>query len=279
MASLQIRNLSLEEMPLPLAWAAGEGWNPGLGDAKAFHSADSEGFLAGELDGEVISVISAVRYPEAFNFVGFYIVRPDMRGLGHGYETWKAGMRRASTGNTGLDGVLSEVPNYEKSGFVFAYRNRRYEGMAGGMTLPDGLVDLASVSFDALCAFDREFFPSRREAFLRAWLAAPNIRGMAVEGGRGLEGYGVIRPCQIGWKIGPLFAHSRAVAERIFAGLRSVAGSSLVYLDVPEVNGAGVEMAERAGMKVVFETARMYTGHTPDINLDGIYGVTSFELG
>jgi hypothetical protein len=32
-------------------------------------------------------------------------------------------------------------------------------------------------------------------------------------------------------------------------------------------------------MQPVFETARMYTGPDPDIDLQTVFGVTSFELG
>ncbi len=32
-------------------------------------------------------------------------------------------------------------------------------------------------------------------------------------------------------------------------------------------------------MTSVFETARMYTQHAPEIALDRVFGVTSFELG
>ena len=52
-----------------------------------------------------------------------------------------------------------------------------------------------------------------------------------------------------------------------------------VVLDVPEPNRAAVAMAERYGMKPAFETARMYTGGAPSIDIGGVYGVTSFELG
>jgi hypothetical protein len=32
-------------------------------------------------------------------------------------------------------------------------------------------------------------------------------------------------------------------------------------------------------MKMVFETARMYTGEAPALPMERLYGVTSFELG
>ena len=40
-----------------------------------------------------------------------------------------------------------------------------------------------------------------------------------------------------------------------------------------------IELLESLGMKMVFETARMYKGIVPDLPLPSIYGTTSFELG
>ncbi|NTW99639.1 MAG: GNAT family N-acetyltransferase, partial [Geobacteraceae bacterium] len=51
------------------------------------------------------------------------------------------------------------------------------------------------------------------------------------------------------------------------------------FLDIPEVNPQAVELVQRHNMKVVFETARMYRGMSPELPLGNIYGVTTFELG
>jgi len=40
-----------------------------------------------------------------------------------------------------------------------------------------------------------------------------------------------------------------------------------------------VRLAEQIGLKPAFETARMYTGKNPDVDVAGTFGVTSFELG
>jgi ribosomal protein S18 acetylase RimI-like enzyme len=119
------------EIDLAVEWAAREGWNPGLQDADAFHAADPEGFLLGALAGEPAAVISAVRYGEGFGFIGFYIVRPDLRGRGYGLTLWNAAMARLAGRNVGLDGVVAQQPNYRKSGFRLAYRNIRHEGEIG----------------------------------------------------------------------------------------------------------------------------------------------------
>ena len=95
-----------------------------------------------------------------------------------------------------------------------------------------------------------------------------------------LIGYGVIRKCRTGYKVGPLFADRPDVAEKLFLSLRSIAGpEDPIYLDTPDINPEAVALAKRHEMEVVFETARMYSGGAPDIDLKGIYGVTTFELG
>ena len=52
-----------------------------------------------------------------------------------------------------------------------------------------------------------------------------------------------------------------------------------VFLDVPSVNHDAVALAQDHGLAPVFETARMYTGSTPPLRLERVFGVTTFELG
>ena len=85
-------------------------------------------------------------------------------------------------------------------------------------------------------------------------------------------------PCRQGSKIGPLYAEDESVAEAVLRLAAPRRGGS-VFLDVPEPNALALRLAERDGLKPVFETARMYTGPAPDLPLARLYGVTSFELG
>ena len=94
-----------------------------------------------------------------------------------------------------------------------------------------------------------------------------------------LKAKGVICKCRSGYKTGSLFTDSPKLAEVLFLTLKSETKSSEpFYLDAPEVNRTAVALAERHNMKVVFETARMYTKEKPDIPLNRLFGVTSFEL-
>jgi hypothetical protein len=55
-------------------------------------------------------------------------------------------------------------------------------------------------------------------------------------------------------------------------------GAEMV-LDVPELNAPGVALARELGLEPVFETARMYRGAAPELDVSRIFGVTTFELG
>lgn len=276
-----VRTMRRDEVDLAVEWAAGEGWNPGLHDAEPFHAADPDGFLVGLLDGEPVATISAVRYADSFGFVGFYIVAPPHRGRGYGLRTWNEAIARLAGRNIGLDGVVDQQPNYRKSGFRLAYRNVRFCGTSGGDAADDAdIVPLADVPLAALLRYDAPFFPAARGAFLRSWFEQPGHVGAAVVRDGGLAGYGVLRPCRSGCKIGPLFADDPRDAERLFGWLRARAPAGApVFLDIPETNAEAVALVRRHGMSAAFETARMYTGEFPDLPITRLYGVTTFELG
>jgi hypothetical protein len=95
-----------------------------------------------------------------------------------------------------------------------------------------------------------------------------------------LAGYGVLRPCRSGYKIGPLFADGPEIAEYLFLALQeNIPQGTSVFLDAPAVNLAAVDLAKRHNMTAVFETARMYAGKSPDLPIHRLFGATSFELG
>ncbi len=270
-----------EVKSIAVEWAAEEGWNPGLYDASCFYEADSGGFFVGLLDNEPISCISAVAYDKAFGFIGFYIVKPEYRGKGYGLKIWDAAMAYLNTQNIGLDGVIEQQSNYKKSGFELAYSNIRYEGSAKrtDKNFPE-IVRLSEISFYDIARYDTALFPVPRHQFLKTWLTQPESMALAALQDKQIVGYSVIRKCRIGYKIGPLFADNKDIANKLYLALCNfVELGSQVYLDVPEVNKAAIELAESYGMQKVFGTARMYTKSQPNIDINKIFGVTTFELG
>jgi GNAT superfamily N-acetyltransferase len=280
MDGFNIRTMRPGEMALASDWAAAEGWNPGLADAACFATIDSDGFLIGELDGAPAATISCVNYDDCFAFLGFYIVRADLRGRGLGLRIWNAAIAHAGRRVIGLDGVVAQQENYRKSGFQLAYANVRYGGIvaAPAVQQPD-IVALRDVPLAMIEASDAAVFPAPRAAFLRAWIGTPGHIGCALMRDGALAGWGVIRPCGRGRKIGPLVADDRAAAEAVLSALLTKAGGGEIFLDVSAVNRDAVALAESFGLAPVFETARMYTGPIGPLALERVFGVTTFELG
>lgn len=276
-----IRCMTRPEVDLCVEWAAAEGWNPGLHDADPFHAADPEGFLVGMLDGEPIGSISAVRYGGHFGFIGFYIVAPAWRQQGYGLQLWHAAMQHLQGRLIGLDGVVAQQDNYRKSGFALAYNNIRFQGEARPTAARNAsIVNLSGVPHANVLSYDRQLFPAPRTAFLSSWVSRPGTLAKALMHNGMLQGYGVIRPCRLGYKIGPLFANDARAALALYEALvGDVPAGAQVQLDVPQVNPLAVKLAKGNGMIPVFETARMYTGQAPEADVQRTFGVTSFELG
>ncbi len=273
-----IRIMSRGDVDLALDWAAKEGWNPGIRDGDCFYYTDPEGFFIGEIDGEPIGCIIAIAYNDSFGFIGLYIVKPEFRGKGYGIQLWKTAMKHLDNCTIGLDGVIDQQENYKKSGFRLAYRHIRYEGIGGGSE-SQRIVDLNEVSFEDLVTYDAILFSVPRPKFLKRWINQPEGAALGFLKNGKLAGYGVIRACQAGFKIGPLFADEEQIAEDLFNSLAGRVTGETVFLDTPEANSAAIALAKRHDMKMVFETARMYTKMPYSLPLHRIFSVTSLELG
>jgi GNAT acetyltransferase-like protein/acetyltransferase (GNAT) family protein len=275
-----VRTMRPDEIALAADWAAAEGWNPGLADASCFATVDPGGFLIGELDGVPAATISCVNYDGRFAFLGFYIVRADLRGRGFGLRIWDAAIAHAGGRVIGLDGVVAQQANYRKSGFQLAYANIRYGGTVAAPAAPQAdIVPLRDVPFALIEASDAAVFPAPRPAFMSAWIGTPGHIGCALMRDGAPAGWGVIRPCRKGRKIGPLVADDRGAAEAVLSALLAQAGGGEIFVDVPAINSDAVALAQSFGLAPVFETARMYTGPIPPLRLERAFGVTTFELG
>jgi hypothetical protein len=279
MPHLSVRRMRPDDISMAVDWAAAEGWNPGLADDVCFATVDPEGFLIGERDGAAAATISCVNYSATFAFLGFYIVRAELRGNGYGLSLWNAAMAHAGKRVIGLDGVVAQQQNYQKSGFVRAYANVRYGGSVIQPKAPQAdVIPLKAIPLARVEADDRTVFPAPRAAFLNAWIGAPGHVGYALVRDGALAAWGVLRPCRTGNKVGPLVADDRAAADAVLAAL--LAGTrGEIFLDVPSRNREAVRLAEAWGLQPVFETARMYKGTPPPTRLERVFGVTSFELG
>ena len=167
---LSIRNMTRTEVDELVAWAAREGWNPGLHDAELFWATDPEAFIAADLDGELIGGGAITSYNGEFGFMGFFIVRPEFRGRGFGNTLWHARRER----------LLERLRPARASGWTASLRCRTTMPRAGSSS-PTATCVFASrsrsrrtarrttavtssrwptVPFDQVLDYDRTCFPA-----------------------------------------------------------------------------------------------------------------------
>lgn len=263
-------------------WAADEQWNPGVHDIDIAHSFDPEAFIALRDGDEMVGGGSILSYG-ACGFMGLFIMKPELRGLGLGGALWHQRLRMLrdripSTGSIGMDGVFAMVPFYSKGGFVLSHRDLRFDGTA--LASPDqDLTPVREVGIEAVLRYDEQFFPVSRAGFLGAWVNHPDFRSAVVLEEGEVVGCATLRPCVRGFRFGPVHADRPDIAERLLRGLMSEVVGQPVQLDVPEPNEAGLSLAASFGMTESFGCARMYHGPVPAVPLHRMFGVTSFEFG
>jgi GNAT superfamily N-acetyltransferase len=286
-ADLAIRNMTRAEVDTLVDWAAREGWNPGLHDAELFWANDPEAFIAAELGGELIGGGAITSYGGAYGFMGFFIMRPEFRGRGLGDRLWQARRERLRArlrpgASIGMDGVFDMQSYYARGGFVFSHRNLRFRAEIGKASPPGDAEDVVALSafpFEEVAAYDRRCFPAPRANFLEGWIAQADARALGLRRGGTLAGYGVVRRCREGCKVGPLFADDAAAANALYARLAAFAAGGPLFLDAPENNPAAMALVRAHRMVEVFGCARMYVGPKPGVSEQRVFGVTTFELG
>ncbi|MBL1078350.1 GNAT family N-acetyltransferase [Nocardia sp. 2] len=260
-------------------WAAGEGWNPGAGDAAAFFAQDSDGFFLGRIGGEPVSAISVVNYGSDYAFLGFYLVRADLRGHGLGLATWRAGLAHAGGRVVGLDGVPDQQDNYRRSGFELAYRSARFAGVPQLPPADRTVRPMAPDDAVAVYRYDSACLPADRPEFLAEWLSGAGRHTIVRVVDGELTGFAQVRPARDGLRVGPLFADEVDDARQLLSALGDFAPGTPLAIDVPLRNEPAVKLMAEAGLSPSFETARMYTGRVRIHHQDKVFGVTSLELG
>lgn len=278
MANSIIDTATLSDLRYLIDSAREEGWNPGLHDAIPFYFTDPSGFFIERVQNKPIGCISAVAYNHSYGFMGFYIVSPEFRKKGYGLKLWDHAISYLGDRSIGLDGVVAQQANYRKSGFNFYYNNIRYCGKVRGKKA-NGLAEIDTVAFPRLLDYDERVVGFNRAIFLQHWITMPQSYGLVKIEDQKVIGYGLIRKCERGYKIGPLFADNSQIAREIYLGLIEPYPGEDIVLDVIHSNDEALKLVQEHGMTKIFETARMYKKLPPPQRLENIFGVTSFELG
>jgi len=274
----RIERMSLPDVEIAIDWASRDGIPASTTTPASMPS--TKGFFSGVIDGQTIATGSAPIYDGQFAFIGLYIVEPAYRGKGYGLSLTQAMLSHGGDLNAGLDGVKAMAERYARLGFRTAHRSVRHGFIpTSRRNVTAEIVPLAQVLFAELADYDRRHFLASRANFLEAWITQPHAVALGFVDGDRLQGYGVLRQCCSGYKIGPLFAEQPEIAEALFNALCNNAIGQPVFIDMPESNQAASKLAAKYEMKPFFACQHMYLRGDPGLPIDAIFGITSFEAG
>ena len=296
-----VRGASVGDVNFPTRFAILNGWRPfGPDDLSCAYAFDPSGFFVGELNGEVISHVNAVKYPGHSIHIGCFVVQKEHSGKGYGKQTWDSAWKTLDHSCTiGLDSRSYMIPKFESYGFCAVWENSvvllSFEKIIkkfGNVDLPAGFLlrPIRTVDAEKLFLYDASVFGSPRHTLVEKWINIPGSLGWAALDENGnVVGYTVVRPIivgagtQFGLSLAPLYANSDQIAKTLLtvAAETCRANEAIPVTNFLLIHGHGSAYGEHAsqlfskaeGEYSPFAT-RMYTKGIPEgKQLTKIYGI------
>ena len=259
-------------------------WNQTLADWRRLLRWEPEGCFALDVEGQVVGTVTTTCYGTELAWIGMLLVDVAYRRQGFGRRLllhalgW---LERRNIHSVMLDATPLGLPLYESLGFRRRSGLERWQGVANSLAaistsvLPLGPRDLAESDL----LLDRSAFGLDRGGLLRDLLAAPQARGFYVGSGTNINGFGLLRPGEARWHIGPLVADTPERAAALLQAALTVLRGQPVQIDVPDTPAAQ-QLARQTGLTPVRPFARMLRGGPePSANPSWIYASAAPEIG
>jgi len=272
-----------------------EGWGPGLQDAECFMACDPTAAFVGELNGKPICCATMAKYGASYAFGGSYVVSKEFRGKGYGQKVY--------------DAALASVKHFPSIALISGLKRKEINKHNGFRSIfygaffilnipttlacfcetskrsPVKIKRIEEVNMQELFMYDATVFGVERHAFLSKWLRITGSHArVAIDSKGSIVGYTVARPTFIedSYKIGPLFADSEVIAEKLLKAvfeelLRQQDPVPVVCIDAPTEKAT--KLCERLQGKRSLELVYMVINDLPNACFDKWFGYTTVQFG
>jgi GNAT superfamily N-acetyltransferase len=243
---MQLRTLSVADIPAAMDLSTGAGWNQTASDWIALLSDSPDGCLGIECDGRVVATTTVVCYEKRLAWIGMVLTDADYRRRGFARMLVSRAIELAHERDVQtikLDATDEGRALYTSLGF--------------GDEQP---VERWGCDVVSLTSFDR-YRPNETPA-----IAEP-------------DGYLLHRPGIRAHYLGPCIAGSPQTAERLFRRALDEIGADHYFWDLLPANRDAVALARRLDFAPVRRLTRMVLGPNPSCDESRIYGIAGFEWG
>ena len=296
------RSANKEDLEIVTRLGILEDWHFHPKDLECAYAFDPSGFFVGELNGEVISHINAVKYPGHSAYIGTFIVQKEQRRKGYGKLTWDAAWRSLDHSCTiALDGAPHMIDNYKALGFQSVWNTSaaiidldKTINALSNISIPSSVVvkPIRAIDFETLFKYDTEVFGAPRRKLLQSYITLPDSLGWAAVSEKGdVIGYNIVKQVssEAGTKNGlvmaPLYADSDDIARMLvkvaaetYLATDAVPGScfELYYSDGGSYGDHALRLMKELEVKTVYLGQRMYTKGIPlGRQIRKMYGIFS----
>jgi len=280
MQEISIRQLKEKDTHFAYDMTVAEEWNDRIEDIKRMLSFEPKGCFIAEVKGNPAGHVFTINYGR-LAWIGLLIVKAEYRNMGIGtrlMEEAKNYLLRCKVKTIELDAVPEIAHLYRKLGFTDEYDSLRYRGTRKNISSPENssLSLMRSKDIPAVAKFDAEYFGGERSRVLSRLHEENPDRCLIARTDSRISGYIMYRKAKSGHRLGPCACEpdDPETARQLFAeGMNMIGFSEQIYVGVPAINKAAVDVMRRLGFEKYAKSIRMHFGEEPAGNANGVFAL------
>lgn len=188
---------------------------------------------------------------------------------------------------TGIFGVHSLIPFYQKKGFTISEYARMYTGKSAKVDIKLPILPYNEEEhYNDIAEYDKNCFPGDRKEFLKRWLKKSNaLTFVYYDSNKKLKGYASIFKSNVEWDISPCYCDSKEIAKALIGSLlNKIPEQSDLEFYVTTKNPAAIDLFNEISpvYKMEYhkeEFAIMYNGTPKDIDTQKCFCLVSPAVG
>lgn len=269
-------------------WCIDEGWNIGIYDSDIYYKIDPTGHYICKTTNNIAS-LSLIKHSPYFFTLGPFIVHKLHRKLGIGEAMLNATIANIEHEHPKASTILFSVPEqierYKRVGFIPCINIQRwYIKSKETAYIKNECRTITKPLIPYINQYYQQHHIVSREIILNELLLKPETNGLVYIDNNIIKGFGFIRRCIRGFRIGALIADTPAIAQELIDELLVFAHSEPAFIDVPCSNpDASRCMNALNAQKAATEDTIMMMKGTDNYNylknFDHHYGLFSLEIG